>query len=99
MQDTSLQSDTRFQSRLSPVFFLLAAVAVFVLSMALLPEYSSFTAIGIKIALVIAGGVGFDVFVLRKSNTYDQIMRRQNIAYAILLAGVYVGLGLAVGSL
>ncbi|MEL6614127.1 MAG: hypothetical protein AAFQ43_00230 [Bacteroidota bacterium] len=93
------KSNTRFQSRFSPLFLLLGSIVIFVVSMVLLPEYSSFTALAIKVACVIAGGVAYDVCVLRESNTYDQIIRSQNTAYAIHLGAVYIALGLAVGAL
>lgn len=90
---------TKFQSRLSPLVLLIAAVAVFVLSMVFMPQYSSFTAGLIKLALVIGGSVAFDVFVLRNSNTFEQIVEKQNVAYAVFFGAVIIALGAAVSTL
>lgn len=88
-----------FQSRLSPLFFFFLAIAVFIVSMVVAPEYSSFTAIAIKLALVVAAGVAYDVFVLRNSDTFTEIIVNRNVAYALHLGAVYIAFGLAVGAL
>ena len=67
--------------------------------MVFLPEYSTLTALAIKVAVVILGGVAYDVFVLQESNTFEEIIEKQNIAYALHLGAVYVAFGLAVGAL
>jgi len=60
-------------------------LVLFALLLTYVPQLSGFGAGALKAALGIAGLVVVDVWVLRQSNTYVQIVQEKNVAYAIML--------------
>lgn len=90
--------DTPLQSRQSAFWFVVLGVAALALSMLVLPGYSSFTASVLKGALVVGFAVAYDALVLRRSNSHEQVVEQQNLAYAVFHGMVVVAIAIAIAS-
>ena len=75
----------RFQSRLTPVVACVVALALFLALAAFFPALSTIGAGAFLLALGVGGFVAIDAFVLKNSSTYEEVVVKKNVAYAIAL--------------
>jgi hypothetical protein len=87
-----------FQARIPTLALAIVGFLAFALSVIYVPTFSGFAAGAFKGALVIALSVAFDAFVLRRSNTFEQIVERQNVAYAVFFGLVVLAVAVAVST-
>lgn len=78
-------SQTKLNSRLGPTVLAVLTLAAFAAAITVVPAFAGFAAGSFKAMLGVLGLVLVDVWVLRRSNTYDEIIVHRNVAYALTL--------------